>query len=76
MVNDGTSNALVYLDGEQVRCLLDLNLKQWNKLEELVGQVGEVNLNLVLNSSSIYQKPGLFCTIIRYQFVVSFLIAK
>ena len=48
MVNDGTCNGLVYLEGEQVRWLLDLSPIQWSKLEEVVGQSGEINLNMVL----------------------------
>ena len=48
MVNDGTCNSLVYLEGEQVRWLLDLNPKQWSELEEVVGNTGEIDLNMVL----------------------------
>ena len=47
MVNDGTCNGLVYLEGDQVRWLLDLSPAQWSKLEEVVGQSGEINLNMV-----------------------------
>ena len=47
MVNDGTCNGLVYLEGEQVQWLSDLNPVQWSKLEEVVGQSGEINLNMV-----------------------------
>ena len=48
MVNDGTCNGLVYLEGEQVRWLLDLTSVQWTKLEEVVEQSGEINLNMVI----------------------------
>ena len=54
MVNDGTCNGLVFLEGEQVRRVLDLSQRQWSKLEEDVGHSGEINLNMVTTF--------LFCT--------------
>ena len=62
MVNDGTCNGLVYLEGEQVRWLLDLNPEQWSKLEEVVGQSGEINLNMVLYYSISNKKIRPFHT--------------
>ena len=73
MVNDGTSNALVYLDGEQVRWLLDLNPKQWNKLEEHVGQVGKVNLSLVIDSMFlIFEYQIKWASILLANFIINY----
>ena len=77
MVNDGTCNGLVYLEGEQVRWLLDLSPIQWSKLEEVVGQSGEINLNMVIHYSIPNKKiKDPFTLLDNYSFFNVFVLTR